>query len=187
MATLAEANANATAAGQKPSRMTIRDLNTSEIQEVQFNPTDLEEAISVEWARLKVPGLSHEVLQYDHTGNLKIGPIALVFDALGEGWSVARLDDMRRFLHSLCYSKKGAQSVREGEATRVLLFWPNFMSLTCVLTSLKIKHARFNLIAQPTYFTATVALEEIRDVRLFSEDVRTSGTVRSANSLFSDE
>lgn len=185
MTTLAETNA--AVAGQKPSRMTIRDLGTTEIQEVQFNPTDLEEAISVEWARLKVPGLSHEVLQYDHTGNLKIGPIALVFDALGEGWSVDRLDNMRRFLHSICYSKKGAQSVREGEATRVLFFWPNFMSLTCVLTSLKIKHSRFNLQARPTYFTATVALEEIRDVRLFSEDVRATGTIRSANSLFSDE
>lgn len=187
MATLSEANANQSAVGQKPLRMSIRDLNTTEVQEVQFNPTDLEEAISVEWARLKVPGLSHEILQYDHTGNLKIGPIVLTFDALGEGWSVDRLDDMRRFFHSVCYSKKGAQSVREGEATRVLLFWPNFMSLTCVLTSLKIKHTRFNVQSRPTYYTATVALEEIRDVRLFSEDVRTSGTVRSANSLFSDE
>lgn len=185
MTTLEETNV--AVAGQKPLRMSIRDLNTAEVREVQFNPTTLEEAISVEWARLKPPGLSHEVLQYDHTGNHKIGPIELVFDALGPGGSVDILDEWRKFLLSVCYSKKGAQSVREGEATRVLLFWPNFMSMTCVLTSLKIKHQRFNLEARPTYYTATVAIEEIRDVRLFSEDVRTAGTIRASNSLFSDE
>ncbi len=184
--TLAEANANAGAAGQKPIRMSIRDLNTGELLEAQFNPTNLDESITVDWARLKPPGLSHEVLQYDHTENYKPGPLELVFDALGEGWSVDRIGEARKFLLSVCYSKSGAQSVREGEATRVLLFWPNLMSLTCVLTSLKIKHSRFNLAGQPTYFVATVALEEIRDARLFSEDVRNSGTVRSANALFSD-
>ena len=53
------------------------------------------------------------------------------------------------------------------------------MSLTCVVTALSFKYGRFNLDGTPVQFTAKVALEEVRDVRLLSEDVLQDGTQRS--------
>lgn len=177
MATLSEADSLLSAALQAPPKMYLQDLKTLETVEMQFNPEKLEETIAVEWARLKPLGLSHEVLQYDHTGNHKVA-FELIFDALAAG-GTDRMNVARRFLLSLCYSKKGAQTVSDGEATRVLFVWPGFMSLTSVITSLKFTHTRFNVAAAPTLSACSVALEEIRDVRLFSEDVREMGTQRT--------
>jgi len=48
-----------------------------------------------------------------------------------------------------------------------------------VITSLTFKYSRFNLAGTPIQFTAKLGLEEIRDVRLLSEDVLASSTQRS--------
>ena len=184
MATASPTASNAGAVSQRPPKMYIRDLTTLEKVEAQFNPTTLDETITVEWARLKSPGLSHEKLHYDHTTNHKV-KFDLIFDSLEAG-EVTSLDEARKFLLSVCYAAKGAQSVREGEAPRVLFFWPNFMSLTCVVSSLNFKHTRFNVIGQPTYTTISVMIEEIRDARLFSEDVRQNGTQRTSTEVFDD-
>lgn len=178
MATLADANASAGAIAQRPPKMYIRDLNTLEQIAVQFNPAKLDESLAVEWAHLKPPGLSHEKLHYDHTGNHKIS-LELIYDSILDG-DTKPLSEMRKFLLSLCYARKGAQSVREGEAPRLLFFWPALMSLTCVIKDVKFSHTRFNNIGHPTYCVITLAIEEIRDARLFSEDVRQIGTQRTS-------
>ena len=61
----------------------------------------------------------------------------------------------------------------------MLFIWPRFISLTCVITALSFKYSRFRLDGTPVQFTAKVAFEEIRDVRLYSEDVLRDGTQRS--------
>ena len=48
-----------------------------------------------------------------------------------------------------------------------------------MITSLTFKYSRFNLAGTPIQFTAKLGLEEIRDVRLLSEDVLANGTQRS--------
>lgn len=158
--------------------MYLQDLKTLEIMEAQFNPAKLDEVIAIAWNDLVIPGLSHARKQYSHTKNHAIS-FELIFDSLAAG-NVIDLDDARKFLISICYSKKGAQNVQDGEATRVLFVWPNLFSLTCVVTNLKMSHTAFNLQGRPIYTTATLALEEIRDARLFSEDVRNDGTQRTS-------
>ncbi len=179
MATLLEADANLAALQQRPRRMSITDLKTVETVEAQFNPSEFEETLRVNWARLHPPGLSHERLQYDHTENHKV-TFELIFDAMqADGISgVDRNLDARAFLLSLCYAKRGARTVNDGEATRVLFMWPGFISLTAVIAELKFKHSRFNLAGQPSFFKVAVSLEEIRDTRLTSEEVRQVGTNR---------
>lgn len=183
--TIVDTNALAGAVHQRPPKMYLRDLNTLERISAQFNPSQLEETLSVEWARLKPPGLSHEKLHYDHTANLKI-KFDLIFDAMEAG-DTTPMSEARKFLQSVCYAQKGAQNVAEGEPARVLFFWPNLMSLTCVISGgLSFKHTRFNRIGQPTYTTVSVSIEEIRDARLFAADVRQNGTQRTSTEVFDD-
>lgn len=163
----------------RPPKMFVQDLATLEKVDAQFNPTKLERMISVEWARLTIPGLSHRPLQYNFTDNSKT-QVELVYDAQLPGCTVPQLLHTANFFESICYTKRGAQNVAGGQPSRVLFKWPTLLSLTCVVSGgLKISYERFNKEATPTYLRLTVPLEEIRDVRLFSEDVLASGGQRS--------
>jgi hypothetical protein len=165
-------------AGQVPARMSIANVSTGDSVEAQFNPTELEEALEVNWARQTVPGLSHQPLQFVNTGNVKF-TLELAFEAQDPTADLDQILHARRFLQSLCYPRRGATSVIGGGPPRVLFVWPSFVSLTCVITTLTFKYSRFNLAGTPIQFTAKLGLEEIRDVRLLSEDVLASGTQRS--------
>jgi hypothetical protein len=169
-------------AGQVPARMSIANVSTGDSIEAQFNPTEFEEQLELNWARQTIPGLSHQPLQFVHTGNTKF-PLELNFEAQDPATTLAEIHYARRFLQSLCYPRRGAETVAGGGPPRVLFIWPNFISLTCVVTALSFKYGRFNLDGTPIQFTAKVTLEEIRDVRLLSEDVLRDGTQRSGASL----
>jgi len=164
-----------------PARMHLSDLKTLETMNAQFNPAEFDEIVKVRWARLPSPGLSHERLHYDQTENHKI-TFELIFDAM-EGGTVEGNLDARNFLLSLCYAKAGARTVSDGEPTRVLFVWPGMVSLTAVIGEVKIKHTRFNKEGRSTFFKADISLEEIRDERLTSEEVRQTGTQRRSDGL----
>ena len=166
------------AAGQRPARMSIANVSTGDYVEAQFNPTEFEESLEVNWARQTVPGLSHQPLQYVNTGNVKF-PLELNFEVQDPTTDLDAIQRARRFLLSLCYPRRGAADVASGGPPRALFIWPNVVSLTCVITALSFKYSRFNLEGTPVQFVAKVSLEEIRDVRLSSEDVLASGSQRS--------
>jgi hypothetical protein len=165
-------------AARKPARMSIANIASGESVDAQFNPTDFEEALEVNWARQTVPGLSHQPLQFVNTGNAKF-TLELNFEAQDPTTDLEQIHLARRFLQSLCYPRRGAEDVIGGGPPRALFVWPGVISLTCVLTALSFKYGRFNLDGMPVQFTAKVTLEEIRDVRLLSEDVLADGTQRS--------
>jgi hypothetical protein len=167
------------AAVAAPERMHLVDLRTGEDRSVFFNPEQLEEQLSVNWAKLTVPGLSHQVLHYVNTNNH-----ALSLDLYLAAHSLLErqlMEDYRRFLLSLCYSSGAAGTIAEATPPRVLLVWPELFSMTVVLGDLKIRHARFAQTGASTRYFATISIEEIRDVRLTSEDVRRQGTRRSSS------
>jgi hypothetical protein len=171
---------NADVASQVPVRMAIANLATGDSIEAQFNPNELEEGLEVNWARQTVPGLSHQPLQFVQTGNTRF-TLELSFEAQDPGVTLDDIHHRRRFLQSLCYPRQGAGDVTAGGPPRVLFVWPSIVSLSCVITALSFKYTRFNLNGTPIAFTAKVTLEEIRDVRLLSEDVLASGTQRSGS------
>jgi len=158
--------------------MSIANVSSGASIDAQFNPTEFEEALEVNWARQTVPGLSHQPLQFIHTGNTKF-TLELNFEAQDPTTDLDQIHLARRFLQSLCYPRRGAEDVIGGGPPRALFVWPNVVSLTCVVTALSFKYGRFNLDGTPVQFTAKVALEEVRDVRLLSEDVLQDGTQRS--------
>lgn len=161
-----------------PARMSITNVNTVESLEAQFNPTELEEQLATNWTRQTVPGLSHQPLQFNYVENYKL-TLELFIDGHGSAAQLDQLLRARRFLMSLCYPRRGAQDVASGAPPRALFVWPRVISLTTVVTSFSCKWTQFNVEGTPVQLTAKVALEEIRDVRLVSEDVLASGTLRS--------
>lgn len=165
-------------ASQRPARMSIANVSSGESVEAQFNPTEFEEALEVNWARQTVPGLSHQPLQFVNTGNVKF-TLELNFEAQDPTTDLEQLHLSRRFLQSLCYPRRGADDVVGGGPPRALFVWPGVVSLNCVVTALSLKYGRFNLEGTPVQFTAKVTLEEIRDVRLLSEEVLADGSQRS--------
>ena len=164
-------------ASQRPARVSIANVSTGESIEAQFNPSELEESLEVNWARQTVPGLSHQPMQFIHTGNVKF-TVELQFVATDVS-ELAELMHARRFLQSLCYPRRGASDVTGGGPPRALFVWPTLVSLTCVITTLNFKYSHFNIAGAPVQFTAKLTLEEIRDVRLTSDEVLVSGTQRS--------
>lgn len=162
-----------------PERMSFTNLATGETWEAPLNPTELDEALKANWEELAVLGLSHKVQQYTGTD-----PHGFAFTircdayAGGQNRLVENLA-FRRFLISLFYSRRGSQDVIGGAPPRFLFIWPSFITLTCNIHSANIKHRLFTDAGQPRLFDAEISIKEIRDVRLYSEDVISEGTLRS--------
>lgn len=160
-------------------KVTLVNLRTMEEQPVLANPTELETAIDVGWNNLIVPGLSHEPMQYKNTGNVGF---TLTLECSEFDFDSIVLDDHERFLTSLCYPEYDANSILEGAPPRVLVVWPKVLSMQIVVMSLRIKRTQFASDGRALRFVATVAVAEIRDVRLSAGDVRTQGLRRSTSS-----
>lgn len=168
------------APGQRPERMSIVAISSGDFIEAQYNPTELEENLGAVYATQTVPGLSHQVLQFTHTENLTL-TFDLNYDALTNPSSFDADDALngRRFLHSLCYPRAGAATVRDGAPSRAVFIWPELYTLTAVLTKLKIKFTRFLVTGKPSAFVASCTLQEIRDVRITAEEIMADGTQRA--------
>lgn len=162
--------------GTPVAKMYLVNLATGIEREVQFNPTEFSRALEVEYARQTIPGLPHKVLQYISTSNSTF-QLDLFFDADNREQMLNNLAT-RRFIESLCYPR-GVDTIIDGGPPRVLFVWPTFVSLTTVVTGVGETFTKFASDGSPTGFTLAVALEEVRDFRLLSDDVIMQGLQRS--------
>lgn len=163
----------------KPPRVMLTDLETAEAFEFQYNPEELKEKLGANFNEPEVLGLGYKPQQYKNSDNVALS-FDLVLDALGKGFSVTKLLDARRFLHSLFAPRRGSGDITSAATPRVLFSWPNYVSLVCRLRSADASGLRFNAQMQPTHYKATVNIAEARTTRLFAEDVRRFGTLRGA-------
>jgi hypothetical protein len=164
---------------QVPPKMTITNLTLDETVTAQYNPASFEEEIASVWTKQKVPGLSHQVKQFEHTDDLTI-TLTLEFDATNggrKGWEM--IMHARRILQASVYPIAGAGNVRTGGAPRLLFVWPSLIALTCVLTRLRFSYERFNVYGELVMYSAALTLEEIRDVLITSYEVSLLGSERS--------
>lgn len=167
----------------------------------QFNPTEFEEMLSVQYVRQAPVGLPHRVLQYTGTENHQLR-FELFFhgnfdgvpgpSVVAEGFrpkpapitfnrTIESIHDARRFLLSLCYPTAIGEGVLAAPP-RVLVIWPNVVSMNCVVTRITFRHEQFELRGATRQLRAQLEIEEIRDFRLLSEDVDLDGTRRSSGS-----
>jgi Contractile injection system tube protein len=161
----------------RPERVSITNIETGDVLEVQFNPDEVNEKVGAAYNDLAILGLSHKPDQFQNTENLAIN-IDLPFDALCVDGGVETIGRARKFLHHLAYPVDG-QDVRTGGTPRAMFLWPGLYAITGRLRSVDITMKRFNRDMALTYFVAKVALTESRTSRITSAEVLDFGTVRS--------
>lgn len=159
------------ALSKRPARGTLGNVETGETLSFQFNPDEIKEELGVDFAKLAPFGYSHKPLQFKGVDN-RVMSFELVFDAMSENGGVDRINSARRFLLSLCYPTKAAGDVASGGPPRSVFSWPGLGSLTGRITKVGFTFKRFNQQLKPTLSIAQVTIEEIRDARIYSEDVR---------------
>jgi hypothetical protein len=162
-------------AGIRAPRCFLINVETAEMIDCLFNPTQLSEKVSVNWNRVTVPGLSHQLLQFQSTGNRQLSSVEFYLDRYfaKEQSDDADILDFRGFLRALTVPPKGADGVPATAPPRALFVWPSVLSITTVLTDVEFTYRQFAADASVLVYTATVTFEEILDARVTSEDKRT--------------
>jgi hypothetical protein len=88
--------------------------------------------------------------------------------------------ESRNFLYSLLYPVQASHGpVTEDAPPRVLFVWPQVVSMNCVITRARGIHNLFYPQGMSRLIRVELELEEVRDVRLLSEEVALSGTQRA--------
>jgi len=178
-------NRFSSAGSKRIQRVYFRDLRRKVDIVLPYVPNKVSETILVDWVRHNVVGMSHQPLHYVGTQNHSFDSLELFFKAESTE-DVTNIAEGRRNLMAACYPLNVNTDVERGSASRLLFIWPNLFSMTCVIKSLRITHEKFNHEGQPVQFRAVLSLEEIRDVRLGSEEVANFGTNRSETTSSTD-
>lgn len=171
-------------------RVRFVNIRSGEGITAQFNPTEFEEGLEAQYNRQQVLGLSHQVLQFIGTGNHHftmelfwnrgVTPEVREEDLANIGISeISELAEAKAFFESLMYPTGGATSITSGAPPRVLVVWPGVLSMTCVLMAMNTTNERFNSRGETVEATMSLQFEEIRDVRITSQEVRQFGARRS--------
>jgi len=154
----------------EPQRALLVNVETGEEMPVLANPPTFSEGVMVNYSRGAVPGLDHQVLQYQGTGNRTLNNIAFTLDSQIEpaeaGYDIS---DFRRFLLELT-----VPSFLESAPPRVLFIWPGVVTIETVIITVAFQYLQFGSAGVLAY-TATCAFEEILDSRRTGEQLRAEG------------
>lgn len=158
----------------RPPRCSLANVATGETLDCLFNPTQLVEKVQVNWNRLVVPGLSHQVLQYQGTGNRELTGIEFYLDRFFAQEQPGDPDilEFRAFLRALTVPPGGTEGVAATAPPRVLFVWPEVLVIEAVATSVEFQYRQFGIDGRVLVYAASVSFEEILDVRVTSEQLR---------------
>jgi len=158
----------------RPPRCVLVNVTTGESMECLFNPTQWVEKVQVNYSRLAVPGLSHQVLQFQSTGNRQISGVEFYLDrffALEQPGDVDILA-FRAFLRALTVPPEGTEDVASTSPPRVLVIWPRVLTVEAVLMGVEFQYRQVAVDGTVLVYAATVTFEEILDARVTSEALR---------------
>jgi hypothetical protein len=157
----------------RPPRCTIVNVATAEAMECLFNPTQLTEKLQVAWNRLVVPGLSHQVLQYQSTGNRQLAGVEFYLDRRFAAAQPGHPDvrEFRNFLRALTVPP-AALGPAAAAPPRVLVVWPGLLTMESIVTDVEFQFRQFAADGSALVFAATCTFEEILDARVTSEALR---------------
>jgi len=158
----------------RPPRCLLVNVTTGESMECLFNPTQLTEKVQVNWNRLAVPGLSHQVLQFQSTGNRQISGVEFYLDRFFATEQPGEPDilDFRAFLRALTVPPEGTEGVVDTAPPRTLLIWPDVITVETVVTDVEFQYRQVAVDGTVLVYAATVTFEEILDARVTSEALR---------------
>ncbi len=155
-----------TQAIQAAPRCTLFNSYTGEWMDCLFNPAQLAEKVQVNYSKLLVPGLSHQVLHYQSTGNRQIPGLEFYLDRHFARKQSESADIMkfRRFLLAMTtpYETGSAPPVTQ-------IIWPNVLSVDAVLTSVEFRYQKIGANGDVLIYTANCSFEEIQGISILSE------------------
>lgn len=166
------------AAVARPPRCALVNVVTGEHIEALFNPSQLSEKVQVNYNRLAVPGLSHQPLQFQSTGNRTFAGLDFHLDrrfAQAQPGSPEILE-FRAFLLALTVPPSGTEGVVQTAPPRTLIIWPGLLTVEAVLTEVEFSYRELAVDGTVLIYTASVEFEEILDVRVSSEERRRDAT-----------
>ncbi|NVJ28039.1 peptidoglycan-binding protein [Corallococcus sp. CA049B] len=158
----------------RPPRCVLVNVLTGEAMECLFNPTQLTEKCQVNWNRLTVPGLSHQVLQFQGTSNRQLSGVEFYLDAFfaTQQADTSNIMAFRAFLRALTVPPAGTEGVLATAPPRVLVLWPGVLTVECVVASVEFQYRQLAVDGRVLVYTATVTFEEVLDTRVTSEQLR---------------
>ena len=158
----------------RPPRCVLVNVSTGESMDCLFNPAQLSEKVQVNWNRLAVPGLSHQVLQFQSTGNRQLSGVELYLDRFFASEQPGSPDilQFRSFLRALTVPPEGTEDVAGTAPPRVLIVWPKVVTVEAVVTEVEFQYRQLAVDGTVLVYTATVGLEEVLDTRVSSEELR---------------
>lgn len=142
---------------------------------VMFNPTEFEHAIQTNWQRFTIPGLGYQPRHYVNTTNAAL-PMELFYRALTAA-DLVQMRETMNFIRALCYPVQ-SQSVSTGGPPRVLVVWPQVVSMICTIKALGERFIKFNKFGDCVVAKARVEFEEMRATPIFFRDVERHGLIR---------
>ena len=155
----------------RPPRCVLVNVTSGESMECLFNPTQLTEKVQVNWNRLAVPGLSHQVLQFQSTSNRQLAGVEFYLDRFFAIEQPGEPDvlDFRAFIRALTVPPAGTEGVVDTAPPRTLFIWPEVVTVETVVTDVEFQYRQLGLDGRVLVYAATVTFEEILDVRVTSE------------------
>lgn len=182
---VAEADQHASASPTSiKAKQTANKMRSAATLEVMFNPRALSRKLAANYARKEVLGNTHAEHEYLSTGNQGIS-----FDLFYNVETVDHLQqsiDAMNWLESLVYAPENPEAIAQAAPPRVLIVWPNTMTMTTRLMSVEFNHQRFNRHGYTIQWTAKCMWEETRIRRLNKADVRAFGALRTPESVLAD-
>ncbi|MER2566419.1 MAG: peptidoglycan-binding protein [Myxococcaceae bacterium] len=158
----------------RPPRCVLVNVSTGESMTCLFNPTQLTEKLQVNWNRQVVPGLSHQVLQFQSTSNRQLTGVEFYLDRFfaTEQPGDPNILEFRAFLRALTVPPAGTEGVLATAPPRVLVVWPNVLTIECVVASIDFQYRQLAVDSSVLVYAASVTFEEILDTRVTSETLR---------------
>ena len=155
-------------------RCVLVNVTSGESMECLFNPTQLTEKVQVTRSRLAVPGLSHQVLQFQSTANRSLAGVEFYLDRFFATEQPGEPDIMefRSFIRALTVPPSGTEGVVDTAPPRTLFIWPEVITVETVVTDVEFQYRQVAVDGRVLVYAATVTFEEILDVRVTSEELR---------------
>jgi len=155
-------------------RCLLVNISSGESLECLFNPTQISEKLQVNWNRLSVPALSHQVLQFQSTGNRQLSGVEFYLDRFfaSEQPGNPEIMEFRAFIRSLTVPPEGTEGVVDTAPPRTLFIWPEVVTVETVVTDVEFQYRQIAVDGTVLVYAATVSFEEILDVRVTSEQLR---------------
>jgi len=166
-------------ASVKP-KLILADMANGDEFEVPYNPTNLVTTFTAKYTKFLPAGDTSDTMHYDGTHSPAIPLELMIFrkalDGVAGSGFLQDIQEIQRFLMSLMYPVEMASTVASSAPPRVLVIWPNEISVVARVEKLTLTRRQFrNTDLRSILSEATMSITPIRGSRVSSEEMRETG------------